>query len=251
VGKYVELHDSYFSVREALHHAALHYNRDVNILWIPSESLERGEADTLLRSAQGIIMPGGFGIRGIEGMIKAVTYAREHNIPYLGLCLGMQVMVIELARHVFNSGDPNSTEFNPDTQHPVIDYLPDQRSMQNKGGTMRLGNYTCHLTPGTLAAGAYNGRGLDVEERHRHRYEFNNEFRDILEKAGLVYSGLSPDGKLVEICELMDHPWMVGCQFHPEFGSRPNRPHPLFLGFIEAASKTLREGSQPSLPLSQ
>jgi CTP synthase len=251
VGKYVELHDSYFSVREALHHAALYSNRDVNMLWIPSESLEKGEADTLLRSAQGIIMPGGFGIRGIEGMIKAVTYAREHKIPYFGLCLGMQVMVIEIARHILNSSDPNSTEFNPNTQYPVIDYLPDQRGMENKGGTMRLGNYDCKLTPGTRAAAAYDGRGLLIQERHRHRYEFNNAFRDILEKAGLVYSGLSPDGNLVEICELSGQPWMLGCQFHPEFGSRPNRPHPLFLSFIEAARNTLREGAQPSLPLSQ
>ncbi len=250
VGKYVELHDSYFSVREALHHAALSFNRDVNLLWIPSESLEKGEADNMLRSAQGIIMPGGFGIRGIEGMIKAVTYARENKVPYLGLCLGMQVMVIEFARHVLNSSDPNSTEFNPTTRYPVIDYLPEQRAMQNKGGTMRLGNYPCELKPGSRAAEAYDGRGPVIQERHRHRYEFNNEFRDILEKAGLIYSGLSPDGKLVEVCELRDHPWMVGCQFHPEFGSRPNRPHPLFLGFIDEARKTMREGAQPPLPLS-
>jgi CTP synthase len=248
VGKYVELHDSYFSVREALHHAALHYNRDVNLLWIPSESLERGESDPLLRSAQGIIMPGGFGVRGIEGMIKAVTYARENKVPYLGLCLGMQVMVIEFARFAFRSSEPNSTEFNPATKYPVIDYLPEQRAMQNKGGTMRLGNYPCHLMPGTRAAEAYDGREL-IDERHRHRYEFNNEYRDTLEKAGLIYSGLSPDRKLVEICELADHPWMVGCQFHPEFGSRPSRPHPLFLGFIGIARNTMREGAQPSLPL--
>jgi CTP synthase len=250
VGKYVELHDSYYSVREALHHAALHYNRDVNLLWIPSESLEKGDADPLLRSAQGIVMPGGFGIRGIEGMIKAATYARQNNVPYLGLCLGMQVMVIEYARHVLNSLDPNSTEFNPDTKYPVIDYLPEQRTMMSKGGTMRLGNYPCELKPGTRAAAAYDG--LDsIQERHRHRYEFNNDFRDILVKAGLVLSGLSPDGKLVEICELAKHPWMVGCQFHPEFGSRPNRPHPLFLGFIGAARNTLREGAQTTFPLSE
>ncbi len=248
VGKYVELHDSYFSVREALHHAALSYNRDVNLLWISSESLEKGDADSLLRSAQGIIMPGGFGIRGIEGMIKAATYAREHKVPYLGLCLGMQVMVIEFARHVLNTNEPNSTEFNANTKYPVIDYLPEQKAMRNKGGTMRLGNYPCHIRPGTLTANAYGGQER-IEERHRHRYEFNNEFRDILEKAGLVYSGLSPDGNLVEICELSGHPWMVGCQFHPEFGSRPNRPHPLFLGFINEAMVTMREGSQPSLPL--
>jgi CTP synthase len=250
VGKYVELHDSYFSVREALQHAALQYNREVNLLWISSESLEKGEADAMLRSAQGIVMPGGFGIRGIEGMIRAATYARENNVPYLGLCLGMQVMVIEFARHVLHSSDPNSTEFNPDTKYPVIDYLPEQRGMLNKGGTMRLGNYPCELKPGSRAALAYDGSGTLIQERHRHRYEFNNEFRDLLAKAGMIYSGLSPDGKLVELCELAQHPWMVGCQFHPEFGSRPNRPHPLFLGFINIASNTLREGSQTSLPLS-
>jgi CTP synthase len=250
VGKYVELHDSYFSVREALHHAALNYNRDVNLLWIPSESLEKGDAESMLRSAQGIIMPGGFGIRGIEGMIRAVTYARENKVPYLGLCLGMQVMVIEFARYVLKSQDANSTEFNQKTRYPVIDYLPEQRNMKEKGGTMRLGNYPCRLTSGTLAAKAYDGLGLLIEERHRHRYEFNNEFRDILEKAGMVYSGLSPDGKLVEICELVNHPWMLGCQFHPEFGSRPNRPHPLFLGFVDVARNTMREGAQPTLPLS-
>jgi CTP synthase len=249
VGKYVELHDSYFSVREALHHAALQFNRDVNLLWIPSESLEKGEADTLLRSAQGIVMPGGFGVRGIEGMIRAVTYARENRVPYLGLCLGMQVMVIEYARHILQRSDPNSTEFDPDTKYPVIDYLPEQRTLQKKGGTMRLGNYPCKLTPGTRAAEAYTGRTV-IEERHRHRYEFNNDFRDILGNAGLVYSGLSPDNNLVEICELADHPWMLGCQFHPEFVSRPSRPHPLFLSFIGSAKNTLREGAQPSLPLS-
>jgi CTP synthase len=250
VGKYVELHDSYFSVREALLHAALYYNRDLNLLWIPSESLEKGDADPLLRTAQGIIMPGGFGIRGIEGMIKAVTYAREHKVPYLGLCLGMQVMVIEFARHALKNSEPNSTEFNSTTKYPVIDYLPEQRKMRDKGGTMRLGNYPCQLIQGSRAFEAYEGQDL-VEERHRHRYEFNNEFRGILEKAGLIYSGLSPDGKLVEICELANHPWMVGCQFHPEFGSRPSRPHPLFRGFINMAVNTLIEGAQPSLPLSQ
>jgi CTP synthase len=248
VGKYVELHDSYFSVREALHHAALQYNWDINLLWIPSESLEKGEADSLLRSAQGIVMPGGFGIRGIEGMIKAVTYARENKVPYLGLCLGMQVMVIEFARHVFKTQEPNSTEFNPSTKYPVIDYLPEQRSMRDLGGTMRLGNYDCHLVSGTKAADAY--RKEVIVERHRHRYEFNNEYRDTLEKAGLVYSGLSPDRQLVEVSEIANHPWMLGSQFHPEFNSRPLRPHPLFLGFIKAAGSTMREGAQPSLPLS-
>ena len=249
VGKYVELHDAYFSVREALYHAALQYKREVNLLWVPSETLEKDNADEVLRSSQGIIMPGGFGIRGIEGMIKAVTYARENNVPYLGLCLGMQVMVIEFARHVLGNTDPNSTEFNPKTKYPVIDYLPEQRTMRNKGGTMRLGNYPCKIKPRTKAAQAYADLSL-IYERHRHRYEFNNEYRDVLEKKGLVYSGLSPDSKLVEICELENHPWMLGCQFHPEFCSRPNRPHPLFLGFVDAARQTMREGAQTSLPLS-
>ncbi|MDP2916863.1 MAG: CTP synthase, partial [Dehalococcoidia bacterium] len=249
VGKYVELEDSYFSVREALHHAALYHNCDINLLWIQSETLENGDVHAVLRNAQGIVVPGGFGSRGIEGMIKAITYARENEIPYLGLCLGMQVMVVEFARHILGSKEPHSTEFNPQTRYPVIDYLPEQKTLQAKGGTMRLGNYPCQLLPGSLAARAYDSRGV-IDERHRHRYEFNNEFRDILEKGGLVYSGLSPDGKLVEICELANHPWMVACQFHPEFGSRPNRPHPLFRDFIGIAKGTLREGAQPSLPLS-
>ena len=248
VGKYVELHDAYFSVREALYHAALHYNRDISLIWVPSESLEGIDPHTILHSVQGIVMPGGFGDRGIEGMIKTVQYAREHKVPYLGLCLGMQVMVIEFARHIFKSNEPNSTEFNAKTCYPVIDYLPEQRAMKNMGGTMRLGNYPCHLIAGTKAAAVYGQ--TEIKERHRHRYEFNNDYRDIMEKSGLVYSGLSPDGKLVEVCELADHPWMVGCQFHPEFGSRPNRPHPLFLGFIDVARNTLREGVQSSLPLS-
>jgi len=247
VGKYVELQDSYFSVREALHHAALYHNRDINLLWVPSEALERDEGEALLRSAQGIIIPGGFGIRGVEGMIRAVTYARENKIPYLGLCLGMHVMVIELARYALGSTEPNSTEFDASTRYPVIDLLPDQKSIQDKGGTMRLGNYPCQLISGSHAANAY--QQSEVYERHRHRFEFNNQFRDILEKAGMVCSGLSPDGRLVEICELANHSWMVSCQFHPEFGSRPGRPHPLFRDFIGVAKDVLREGAQPSLPL--
>lgn len=249
VGKYVELRDAYYSVREALHHAVLHHLRDIDLSWVPSESLEGNGDFSALRSVQGIIVPGGFGVRGIEGMVKAATYARENKIPYLGLCLGMQVMVIEFARHVFGSNEPNSTEFNPDTPYPVIDLLPEQRGKEAKGGTMRLGNYPCQLVPGSRAATAY-GQSL-VYERHRHRYEFNNKYRAELEKAGLLCSGLSPDGKLVEICELVDHPWMVACQFHPEFGSRPTRPHPLFRDFIGAAKEVLREGAQPPLPLSQ
>ncbi len=247
VGKYVELKDAYFSVREALYHAVLHHGRDIKLTWVPSETLENDGDYSLLRSAQGIIVPGGFGIRGIEGMVKAATYAREKEIPYLGLCLGMQVMVIEFARHVLGSTEPNSTEFDPDTRYPVIDLLPDQKDKKTKGGTMRLGNYPCQLAPGSRAAQAY-GQSL-VNERHRHRYEFNNQFRAQLEKAGMVFSGLSPDGSLVELCELADHPWMVSCQFHPEFGSRPGRPHPLFRDFIGVAKDILREGAQPSLPL--
>jgi CTP synthase len=248
VGKYVELQDAYFSVREALKHAALYHGKDIEMHWVPSETLETDGDYSVLRSAQGILVPGGFGIRGIEGMIKAITYARENKIPYLGLCLGMQVMVIEFARHVFGSNEPNSTEFNPTTTYPVIDLLLEQRDKENKGGTMRLGNYPCQLTPGSRAATAY-GQSL-VYERHRHRYEFNNKYRAQLEKAGMVCSGLSPDGKLVEVCELADHPWMVASQFHPEFTSRPTRPNPLFRDFIGAAKKVFREGAQPPLPLS-
>jgi len=248
VGKYVELKDAYFSVREALRHAGLYHNRDINLLWVHSEDLERDGSDALLGSAQGIIVPGGFGIRGINGMLKAASYARNNEIPYLGLCLGMQVMVIEFARYVLGSTEPDSTEFDASTPYPVIDLLPEQKEIENKGGTMRLGNYPCQLVDGSRAANAY-GQSL-VYERHRHRLEFNNQFRTQLQEAGMVYSGLSPDGKLVELCELANHPWMVSCQFHPEFGSRPTRPHPLFRDFIGVAKDILREGAQPPLPFS-
>jgi CTP synthase len=248
VGKYVELQDAYFSVREALCHAAIFHNRCLDLHWVHSEDLEKDGTDTLLRSAQGIVVPGGFGVRGIEGMVKAANYARNNEIPYLGLCLGMHVMVIELARYAVGSNKPNSAEFDANTPYPVIDLLPEQKGIKNKGGTMRLGNYPCQLVDGSRAAKAY-GREL-IYERHRHRFEFNNEFRDILQKAGMIYSGLSPDGRLVELCELANHPWMVSCQFHPEFGSRPSRPHPLFRDFIGVAKDILREGAQPSLPLS-
>jgi len=246
VGKYVELRDAYYSVREALCHAALAHDRDVRIEWVDSEELD-GAANDKLRQVQGIIVPGGFGYRGIEGMVQAARFARERGIPYFGLCLGMQIMVIELGRHAFHTDSVNSTEFDADTAYPVIDLLPEQHSVEQKGGTMRLGTYPCHLVAGTAAARAY---GTDVAyERHRHRYEFNNDFRQPLEEAGLVPSGLSPDGRLVEISELRDHPWMVACQFHPEFKSRPDSPHPLFLGFVRAEKETLVEGAQTSLPL--
>jgi CTP synthase len=233
VGKYVELEDAYISVYEALKHAATQQDCEVNIEWISSEDLERMRGFDRLERVNGIVVPGGFGERGIEGKIVASKFARLREVPYLGLCLGMQVMVIELARHAFESEDANSTEFNPTTPHPVIDLMPDQRDIADLGGTMRLGSYPCHLVEGTVAAEAYQ---TDlVHERHRHRFEFNNEYRATLQEAGLALSGLSPDGRLVEIAELRNHPFMLGSQFHPEFKSRPTRPHPLFATFIKAA----------------
>jgi CTP synthase len=246
VGKYVGLRDAYYSVREALCHAALAHDRTVKMEWLDSEQLD-GMADDKLRQVQGIIVPGGFGHRGIEGMVKAAKFAREREMPYFGLCLGMHIMVIELGRHVFHSDTVNSTEFDAVSAYPVIDLLPEQRSVEEKGGTMRLGTYPCHLVAGTRAARAYGAEV--VYERHRHRYEFNNDFREPLEQAGITASGLSPDGRLVEISELRDHPWMVACQFHPEFKSRPDLPHPLFVGFVGAAKERLVEGAQTSLPL--
>lgn len=234
VGKYVQLQDAYISVREALKHAGVALNRDVCIRWIDSEQLERRRDLRVLEGLDGIVVPGGFGYRGIEGKVLAARYARENKIPYLGLCLGMQVMVIELARHILGSDLPNSTEFDVSTPYPVIDLMADQRDLADMGGTMRLGVYPCHLRPGTKAAEAYGGVEV-VMERHRHRFELNNAFREMLSKGGMVFSGVSPGDKLVEIAELADHPWMVGSQFHPEFKSRPNRPHPLFVGFVRAA----------------
>jgi CTP synthase len=247
VGKYVELEDAYYSVRESLCHAGLYHKRKINLSWIHSEELAMPGGEAMLRHAQGIIVPGGFGIRGIDGMLKAAGYARRNNIPYFGICLGMQIMVIEFTRYVMNSDVPNSSEFDECTPHPVIAYLPEQRSVKDKGGTMRLGEYHCKLVPGTIAAALYGEE--EITERHRHRYEFNNDYREKLAAAGMVYSGLSPDGNLVEICELKDHVWMLGCQFHPEFLSRPGRPHPLFRGFIGAAKDVMREGAQASFPL--
>lgn len=232
VGKYVELHDAYMSVREALKHAALHVGVELDIIWIHSTDLEKGRGWEELRQAHGVIVPGGFGSRGIEGKILATRFARTEKIPFLGLCLGMQLMVVEFARTVLHDEDVHSTEFDRNTKHPVIDLLPEQRQINDMGGTMRLGLYPCDLVPGTLAAAAYNVDS--IQERHRHRFEFNNEYRKIFEENGMRFSGLSPDGKLVEIAEITDHPFMLGTQFHPEFLSRPNRPHPLFEAFMQA-----------------
>ncbi len=234
VGKYVELHDAYMSVREALNHAAVNQNLDLDIDWIHSSDLEKGKSVDSLSEADGIIVPGGFGSRGVEGKIAAARFARVHKKPFLGLCLGMQLMVVEFGRFIFNDESVNSFEFDRTTSHPVIDLMPDQQHITDMGGTMRLGLYPCHLQPYTLAQEAYQSNS--VEERHRHRFEFNNRYREIFEKNGMVFSGLSPDGKLVEIAELKDHPFMLATQFHPEFLSRPNRPHPLFNKFIQAAS---------------
>ena len=242
VGKYVELPDAYISVREALCHAGWANDRDVEVDWILSEDLERDKSFDRLARADGIVVPGGFGERGIEGKILAARYARVHQVPYLGLCLGMQVMCGELARFALESDEPNSTEFNPGTRYPVIDLMPDQRGISEMGGTMRLGHYPCQLTPGTVAARAY---GVElISERHRHRFEFNNAYRELLNKAGMEYSGMSPEGNLVEISELRGHPFMVGSQFHPEFKSRPDRPHPLFREFVRVAAELERAGKQ-------
>lgn len=239
VGKYVELHDAYMSLREALKHAGLSAGVEININWIHSVELEKKGRLELLQDTDGIVIPGGFGSRGIEGKIKAISYARENKIPCFGLCLGMQLMVVEFARHVLNDEEANSTEFDHSTPHPVIDLMPDQKEITNMGGTMRLGLYPCVLQPDTVAEKAYAqfDQRNQVQERHRHRFEFNNAYRDVLEKAGFIYSGLSPDGRLVEIAEIKDHPFMLGTQFHPEFLSRPNRPHPLFVAFLKAVKE--------------
>ncbi|VAW37897.1 CTP synthase, partial [hydrothermal vent metagenome] len=233
VGKYVELHDAYMSVREALYHAGIAYGRNVEVEWIHSGDLEKEKGWQQFDDLDGIVVPGGFGERGVEGKILAAQWARENNVPYLGLCLGMQVMCIELARHALQSDEPNSTEFDSQTKHPVISLMPDQHALEDMGGTMRLGSYPCVLLKGSKAAMAYDAEL--VHERHRHRWEFNNSYRHTLEAVGMVFSGLSPNGRLVEIAELKEHPFMVGSQFHPEFKSRPNRPHPLFNAFLKAA----------------
>ena len=233
VGKYVELHDAYMSVKESLAHAGIASEVDVDIRWVHAEDLEVRQPGDVLAGVGGIVVPGGFGERGWEGKIAAARWARENGVPYLGLCLGMQVMVTEFARDVCGLGGANSTEFDPESPHPVISLLDEQQGVTKKGGTMRLGAYPCRLVPGSVAAAAY---GTDlIGERHRHRWEFNNGYRAVLEGAGLRVSGTSPDGSLVEISEIAGHPFMLGTQFHPELQSRPNRPHPLFRDFVAAA----------------
>lgn len=249
VGKYVDLQDSYISVKESLMHAGMARDIDVDVRWVRSEDIEREGAERLLNEARGIVVPGGFGQRGVEGMIQTANYARANQIPYLGLCLGLQVMVIEIARNALGEPNANSTEFAPETAVPVIDIMPEQRAITQLGGTMRLGEYPCDLIPHSKARAAYGVPSVD--ERHRHRFEFNNAYRERFEEAGLWPTGISPNGKLVEIMEIQDdrHPFMLGVQFHPEFRSRPNRPHPLFKDFIAAAANTLREGGQHTLPI--
>ena len=233
VGKYVALRDAYLSVAEALFHAGVANGVNVEIDWVQSEDVTEGNIAELLASADGVLVPGGFGDRGIEGKIIAAHYARTHRIPFFGICLGMQLAVVEFARSVLGLSDAHSSEINEFSSHPVIAILPEQQEVQDKGGTMRLGVYDCALLPGTKAAAAYGA--AVVQERHRHRYEFNNDYRDALGSAGMIVSGVSPDRRLVEIVELQDHPWFVGVQFHPEFTSRPNRAQPLFREFIAAA----------------
>ncbi|MUP47914.1 CTP synthase [Veillonellaceae bacterium M2-8] len=235
VGKYVSLHDAYLSVAEALNHAGIAYKAKVNIRWIDSEMLEDGQCsvEEIFRGVDAIVVPGGFGNRGIEGKIEAVRYAREHKVPYLGLCLGMQCAVMEFARHVAGIKGATSSEFDETAQHPVIDLMADQVDVSNKGGTMRLGLYPCKVAANTKAYSVYQDKL--IYERHRHRWEFNNKYRAQLVEAGLILSGTSPNDRLVEIVELPDHPWFVGCQFHPEFKSRPTKAHPLFKGLIQAA----------------
>ena len=237
VGKYVELHDSYISVNEALKHGGIETRSAVDIDWIDSETLEGDDVnlDDILGNVDGILVPGGFGSRGIEGKINACQYARTHGIPYLGICLGMQIAIIEFARHVLGMNGANSAEINPDTPFPVIDILPEQKEVTDMGGTMRLGQYPCTLNPESKSYELY-GASM-IYERHRHRYEVNNDYRNDLLSGGMIFAGTSPDNHIVEMVEIPKHPWFVACQFHPEFKSRPNKPHPLFRGFVTAASK--------------
>ena len=233
VGKYVELHDAYLSVAEALRHGGIANRAEVEIKWIDSEEIDENTVDSHLSDVDGILVPGGFGTRGTEGKILAAKYARENKIPYLGICLGMQLAIIEFARNVCGIKDADSIEFNPDTKNPIICLLPDQNGVENIGGTLRLGAYPCVLGEGTVAYGLYGKK--DISERHRHRYEVNNDYREVLKENGMTLSGISPDGRIVEMIEIEDHPFYVATQAHPEFKSRPDKPHPLFRGFVEKA----------------
>lgn len=235
VGKYTQLHDAYISVVEALKHGGIPQHTTVNIRWVDSEQVNADNVADILNGVDGVLVPGGFGDRGIEGMIDAIHYARTNNIPFLGLCLGMQLSIVEYARNVVGYNDAHSVELNPNTTHPVIALMPDQNGVEDIGGTLRLGSYPCHLDK---ASKAYTLYGEEIiHERHRHRYEVNNEYRDVLTENGMKLCGISPDGRIVEMIELKDHPWFIATQAHPEFKSRPNKPHPLFKGFIEAALK--------------
>ena len=240
VGKYVELHDSYISVNEALKHGGISTMSAVDIHWIDSESLEADDAnlDEILGDMDGILVPGGFGSRGIEGKILAANYARTHGIPYLGICLGMQIAIIEFARNVLNMQGANSAEINPETPFPLIDILPEKKNISDLGGTLRLGQYPCILNEKSKSYQLYGEK--EIFERHRHRYEVNNDYRDSLLQGGMIFAGTSPDNHIVEMIELPDHPWFVSCQFHPEFKSRPNKPHPLFRGFVTAAAERMK-----------
>lgn len=235
VGKYTQLHDAYLSVVEALHHGGIENRAEVSIRWVDSEELEEKGAEAMLAGIHGMIIPGGFGSRGTEGMIQAAEYARVRKIPYLGICLGMQMAMIEFARHVIGYVDANSSELAPDTTHPVIDLMPEQRDVTDLGGTMRLGSYPCVLQKGSRASELYGTE--EISERHRHRYEVNNEYRDVYEEKGMCLSGTSPDGHIVEMIELKDHPYFIATQAHPEFKSRPNHAHPLFAGLVKAAAE--------------
>ena len=234
VGKYVDLHDAYISVKEALIHAGIKYSRNIEIKWVDSENIEEDGPEKYLNDSAGVVVPGGFGYRGVEGMISAVEYCRINDVPYLGLCLGMQVMVIEAARSLLDKKSANSTEFVQDTPDPVIHIMEDQKNITDKGGTMRLGGYPCDLVNGTIASRAYGSSKNTIMERHRHRFEFNNLYREDLMSVGLKPSGISPDGTLVEIVEYSNNEFMLGTQFHPEFLSRPTEPHPIFSEFVSA-----------------
>jgi len=233
VGKYVALHDAYLSIVEALGHAGIANNTEVQIRWVNAESVTDDNAAEIFAGISAILVPGGFGDRGIEGKVSAIRYARENKVPFFGICLGMQVAVVEFARSVCLLDDANSSEIDANCQHPVIDLLPEQKDIEDLGGTMRLGLYPCKLAPGSLAMACYEEEL--IYERHRHRYEFNNQYRDLLQQAGLHFSNASPDGRLIEIIELPEHPWFIAVQFHPEFISRPDRPQKLFYSFVKAA----------------